>query len=372
MSTRKAIRKTTVAGILFVIPAAWAAAGTIHVANNGTDTSTCGSFAAPCRSIGRGVNHALAGDTVLVQPGRYGDLNRDGLLGGHGEELSFPFNTAALRISRPVKILSTHGAVVTVIEGSRALQSVVEIASSNATFGGLDEGFTLVGGRDYGLFTDGFDNVRISGNIVTGAPSSGMLVISAGIIEVSDNVAHDNPLNGISAVSRIENGHVLVRRNKVYSNGAAGISVAFLGSHEVSFNESSNNGVGISVDHRPTLVFRNLVTGNGTGILAASFTPGTTPVAGPLLLRNTIIGSIEAGIQLSPAPVRVTLRENNFYGNGAAGNFFANCAVANVSNAPVNAANSYWGSPTGPGVDPADVGCGSDPVVTMPFASVPY
>src|SRR5262245_47250666 len=189
MGTRQAL----VVGFLSIIITGWAAAGTIHVANNGVDTSTCGSFSAPCRSIGRGVNHALAGDTVLVQPGRYGDHARDGVLAGPGEEIRF--GVAALRIARPVKVLSTNGAVATVIDGGGAAQAAVEIASSNVTFGGPDEGFTIVGGRDYGLFTDGFFNVRISGNIVTGAPSSGMLVISAGIIEVSDNVAHDNPLN---------------------------------------------------------------------------------------------------------------------------------------------------------------------------------
>lgn len=366
MSTRMAF----VTGILFVIPTTWAAAGTVHVANNGVDTSTCGSFAAPCRSIGNGINHALAGDTVLVQPGRYGDLNRDGALNERGEERSARV-TSALRIAKPVKVLSTHGAVATVIDAGGAAWAAVEIASSNVTFGDLDEGFTLIGGLLYGLSTDGFTNIRISGNIARGAPDSGLFVISAGVIEVSDNVVHDNPNVGIMAVSRIEAGHVFVRRNKAYSNGAAGISVAFLGSHEVSFNESSNNGVGISVDYRPTLVFRNLVTGNGIGILGGSFSPQTPLFAGPLLLRNTIIGSSDAGIHLGAAPVRVTLRENNFYGNGARNTFFPNCAIANVSNAPVNAVNSYWGAPTGPGVNPADVACGSDPVITLPFASVP-
>jgi hypothetical protein len=354
-----------VTGILFVIPISWASAATVHVANNGLDSSTCGSFTAPCRSIGRGLDNARADDTVLVQPGRYGDLDRDGVLGGVGEET--PDGEAALRISKPVKVLSTNGAVSTVIDGGSATQAAVEIASSNVTFGGIETGFTLIGGRDYGLFTDGFTNVRISGNVVRGAPSSGMLVISAGAIEVSDNVASDNPINGISAVSRIENGHVLVRRNKVYSNGT-GISVAFLGSHEVSFNEMSDNGVGLSVDHRPTLVFRNLVTGNRIGIIAASFTPGNLPATGPLIVRNTLIANSEVGILLTAAPVRVTLRENNFYGNGLQNTFFPNCGIANVSNAPVSAANSYWGAPTGPGADPADVACGSDPVVTTPFA----
>ncbi len=366
MSTRSAFAVT----ILF-FTSAWAAAGTVHVANNGVDTATCGSFAAPCRSIGVGINHALAGDTVLVQPGRYGDLNRDGVLSGSGEERSASV-TAALRVRRPVKVLSTHGAVVTVIDAGGAARAAVEIASSNVTFGDFEEGFTLVGGQQHGLSTDGFTNIRISGNIARGAPDTGLFVVSAGVIEVSDNVVHDNTNAGIQAVSRIDDGHVFVRRNKAYSNGV-GISVAFHGSHEVSFNEVSNNlGPGIAVTVTPVLVFRNLVTGNGTGILSLSTAAQNPPLARSLLIRNTLIGNLDAGLQLHAEPGLVTLRENNFYGNGLRDTFFPNCGLANVSIGPVNAINSYWGAPTGPGADPADVACGSRPVVTTPFASSPH
>ena len=41
---------------------------------------------APCRSISRGIANAADGDTIVVGPGRYGDLDRDGTLSEPNEE----------------------------------------------------------------------------------------------------------------------------------------------------------------------------------------------------------------------------------------------------------------------------------------------
>ena len=53
-----------------------ALAAKLTVASNGVDEATCGAAASPCRSIGRAIANAAAGDTIEVGPGRYGDLNR--------------------------------------------------------------------------------------------------------------------------------------------------------------------------------------------------------------------------------------------------------------------------------------------------------
>src|SRR5262247_2574920 len=58
----------------------------LSVANNGIDSTTCGSSGAPCRSISQAIAHASEGDTVVVGPGRYGDLNGNRILGEVGEE----------------------------------------------------------------------------------------------------------------------------------------------------------------------------------------------------------------------------------------------------------------------------------------------
>src|SRR5512132_1509340 len=56
-------------------------ADTLTVANNGLDSDTCGSSAAPCRSISQAIDNASEGDTLVVGPGRYGDLNGNRILG---------------------------------------------------------------------------------------------------------------------------------------------------------------------------------------------------------------------------------------------------------------------------------------------------
>src|SRR5205085_10263251 len=54
-----------------------ASAATVYVANDGVDAASCGGKATPCRSISRGIANANSGDTLLVGPGRYGDLDGD-------------------------------------------------------------------------------------------------------------------------------------------------------------------------------------------------------------------------------------------------------------------------------------------------------
>ncbi len=46
-------------------------ANTIRVATSGNDVSGCGTAASPCRTINYAVNHASAGDTILVASGTY-------------------------------------------------------------------------------------------------------------------------------------------------------------------------------------------------------------------------------------------------------------------------------------------------------------
>ena len=61
-------------------------AATLYVANNGLDTNGCTAADSPCRTISHAIALAVAGDTVLVGPGRYGDLNLNGSYDGINEE----------------------------------------------------------------------------------------------------------------------------------------------------------------------------------------------------------------------------------------------------------------------------------------------
>ena len=61
-------------------------AATRFVSNHGVDGPTCGDAATPCRSITRGITNAVAGDTIEVGPGRYGDVDFDGAFSSPGDE----------------------------------------------------------------------------------------------------------------------------------------------------------------------------------------------------------------------------------------------------------------------------------------------
>lgn len=54
------------------------AKASLVVANNGTDSSSCGSSVSPCRSISQAIENASSGETIWVGPGIYGDLSGDG------------------------------------------------------------------------------------------------------------------------------------------------------------------------------------------------------------------------------------------------------------------------------------------------------
>jgi hypothetical protein len=364
------------AGLCLAAAASATASGTlVQVANNGLDTATCGSRAAPCRSIGRGIERANAGDTVLVGPGKYGDLNEDGILGGPGEESGF--NNTALHITKAVRVVSSAGAALTVIDGGGGLSlfSTVKIDANNVVFGEVEGGFTLTGGES-GLTTDGYTGVRIVGNIASGARAMGFWVnaggTTPGVIDVSYNIAHDNGQVGFLVGSLLESSRVTVRYNKSYSNGTGIISATY-GRHEVAYNEVSNNsGTGISVDFTPSFVHHNVVTGNNMGITTGSWGVGREPSVGPLVSRNSLIGNTRFGVLITAGPVRMVLKENNFYGNGVSTDEYgANCGLANFTGGTLAAPNNYWGAATGPGSEPADVACGNDPVVTTPFARSP-
>src|SRR5262249_25629681 len=60
---------------------------TLYVENNGVDGAGCGTIKTnACRSISPATAFAIAGDRIIVGPGRYGDLNRNHTLGETGEE----------------------------------------------------------------------------------------------------------------------------------------------------------------------------------------------------------------------------------------------------------------------------------------------
>src|SRR5688572_9374211 len=115
-------------------------AATLRVENVGIDSATCG-ITPSCRSISQAIANAVAGDTITVGPGRYGDLNGNGYFDDPGDER--PGNGAAcmICITKRVRIVSTHGASVTIIDARRPSVNDVDFIASAVWF--LAEGITF-------------------------------------------------------------------------------------------------------------------------------------------------------------------------------------------------------------------------------------
>jgi hypothetical protein len=378
--------KYTALAALAVIPLVASATGsasswngrTWSVAANGLDAINCGTLAAPCRSITQAIANAADGDTILVRPGLYGDLNKDGVLGGPGEERG-PSFFGAVELNKRVRLLSTGGADVTTINPNGAgFISGIAIVASGAQFGERGAGFTVTGSNAHGIQTGDVANVLIAGNILRGNgqrpdPTSivGAYINASGFVEVRDNLFLDNPSGGLVLFAGDSAGYVSVHDNVVsgsdFGYGSTGITVADSNAHLVYRNSITDNSYGLAIINGAARISNNIITGNRDGIVISGF--GTVS-RNTTFLRNSIISNTGYGLYITNGmPPGLTIRENNFFGNGS------NCGIASQSANSFEARNNYWGAATGPSsADPADEACAfqgsinTTPFVTREFA----
>jgi hypothetical protein len=306
-------------------------AATLYVANNGVDSATCGAQSDPCRSIGRAIEHASAGDTIVVGPGRYGWLSDNGDLPGDEPGGSACGAVGVICIDKPLTIESSHGAQVTVYLFPDS--NVIDIRASNVTFGRPGKGFNVTGAMHCCSalirFADGTTGSTVSGNLLTDAS-----------IEVNgnDHTVQDNDLKGGESSSTIfvnGSGHVI--RNNTISSGGSAFIVTGTG-HALLNNVAISASPALKISASSTTVSGNSFLGSYTGVFITA-----------------------AG---------VVLNGNNLLGNGTYASL-SNCALVNSSGAVIDATNNFWGASTGPGLDPADAVCddsGSSTTVT-PFAT---
>jgi hypothetical protein len=358
---KKLISALATAGALVSASAAHAA--TVHVANNGIDTPVCGAVGNPCRSITQGIANAAAGDTVLVRPGRYGDIDGSGAIDRPGEEKSVvPFgSTVGVYVNKRVTVLSTDGAGATLIDMGNATEVGVEVAVNGARFGERDAGFAVTRARALGIAARRVTEVVVAGNIAANLPV-GFALTSSGTLVARDNTATGNG-TGFSLTSANLAGFVTLANNVATTNDT-GIAVGPTAGHRVSGNRVSYNGVGLNVAYGASILSSNRVTGNERGVRVGGFATTDGPLANaPLLQRNHLVGNRVNGVDVfsGPAGAMPLLRENNIFGNGQ-------CGTTNQSQFVLDARNNYWGAPTGPSFqDPADPAC-PNRTLTTPFA----
>jgi hypothetical protein len=330
---RRIVRNALFALVPLALSTAVQAAGAVLlVANNGVDGSGCGTKGqVPCRSITSAIANASPGDTIVVGPGTYGDLNLNGILGETGEEAPTAGCGCMIDVNKPVTLISSDGAAATLVDARTAIVPTNVRISTGGPNGGT-----------FGLPAQGFTVTNTASS-----DSNGIEVDSAGVIVKSNQVIGNRAFqseNGILAGSA----RVLIDGNQVtgWSNG-----ISVNGSNAtVSRNVATFNLVGVLASGS-NLVVGNVLTGNTEGI---SLT-GAATAFGNNAIGNTLYGVI---VPFQPGGFTGSIARNNLFGNGS-------CGIANFQfgGAVVQAPNNFWGTASGPSVDPA---CGS--VSTAPVA----
>jgi len=353
------------AGACALASMAATAANTLHIANNGLDGPGCGTAVAPCRSISAGLAAAAEGDTILVRPGLYGDIDGDGALGAPGEETGNYNGT--VYINKRVTVLSTEGAAATFIRGVDSVPIVVYIEVSGVQFGERGAGFSVTGANSFGISNNNMVSGKIAGNIATGQVV-GFYIGSSGNVEVSHNTAIGNSSAGIiGATNSGTTGGVFIHDNVVVgSANTTGILASALGAHRVIGNSISGAGIGLQLGVGPTRVSQNFISGNVQGIAYTEYFGDEVPSGTPVVARNTLAGNVNNGVYISHlANYPISLRQNNFLGNGRG------CAIGTSANIAIDARQSFWGTASGPGgAPPSNLVCSTfDVVKTTPFAT---
>jgi hypothetical protein len=335
MSRQLAAVLLVAAGLLLIAPLAHGT--TLYVAINGLDGLSCGPVPSPCRSITQGIANAVVGDTIIVGPGVYGDLDGDGTPGDSpGEETPSPGCGCMLSVNKGVTIVSSDGAAATIIDARTAqVNTNVLIIADGVTFGKPGKGFTvtattLVVSEDTGIAVDA-TNVSIQGNQIL-------------------NVSH--PARGRIGIDTVDNDGetILIQGNEVVGWSLTGIQANSSGktiskNHVASIGFNLGAPTGFVVGNGIFAAKASIVVGNVvTGSVAESFGGEGIDVSDSVkVVGNAVYGKFTGILVFGPS-FSGTIAKNNLVGNA--------CGLDNESVDGLLAANNYWGAATGPGSPP--------------------
>lgn len=333
MNTKKSLMLATcLFGILGFSTVSQAA--TLYVASNGMDERECGTKTAPCRSINQAINNANEKDKIVVGPGNY----TRAVEGNPGNCFCL------IRVDKAVRIESTGGAGVTIVDAQGLENNTVRITANGARFGKKGKGFLLTGAVQTGLSISSlsYSEVRMEGNRAQGNGQAGF---------------------------KIQGDDHILANNEAVENGTIGFQILGGTNITVKGNVASGNGeAGFDLAGHDSIITKNVATGNA----AEGFVIGSAVLvdggSGHQFERNLAVANTGPGVSVNIAE-GVVITDNSLFANDAAGN---NCGLENDSGSPLAAPNNYWGTATGPDIDPADALCETDGSIdAIPFATKP-
>jgi len=315
------VARSCMAALAMLATASAGNAATLRVASSGENFTECGrSGLVPCRSITQAIANASSGDTIIVGPGFYGDLDGSGTVGDSpGEEVPAGGITM-IDVTKKLTIISGNGAGATVLDAA-GMNTAVHIAADGVVFGKPNHGFSIKNATSNGLYIAAA-SVTARGNMAA-FDVTGIIVEGAGVV-LSGNAAVGNSEGIIGDTDTTITGNLLQANwtGMIVSGGS------------VTKNVAVDNDVGVNI------------SGN---TLALVFN------------HNAVVANHSAGVQVSlppfPTTVSVTLDHNDYFGNGDRGTPW-NCglllqATVAGSSISVTSTNDFWGAGA-PGSDPAD------------------
>lgn len=306
--------------------AATASAASTYVASHGTDSGSCGTKTDPCRTITKGIDQATVGGTIVVGPGRYGDLDGDGTLGEAGEETPGTVNTSdcMIAIDKQVTVVSSAGAWSTSLNPGTAggLDATVCLGATGTVFGAYGKGFTV---RSPEFAYAGIYSLSVAGDsVVAGSQVQCASGGSYGIV-----MSHDNP--------------------QLLSSRASGCYLGFFlaGSGAVAKgNAAMGNTAGFAVNGADAVLDSNVSNGNYYGM--------SLGVTNLTMTRASVIDNTSYGIATGMG-TSGSITGSNIVGNGTDIGT-PNCGVY-ADGSAVTMDGNWWGAASGPGSDPADAVC---------------
>jgi parallel beta-helix repeat protein len=300
--------------IIFISSTAWAATYFVDKSNSRASDSNSGTESAPFKTIQRGVNVAVAGDTVFVKGGIYYEKITGANSGMAGAPITF----------------KNYGNDVVTIDGSNFSDyRVVYFRNNNhIIWDGLDVRNGATRGAwfrgDYSIIQNSkfYDNGSLG---KTGA--TGLTVIESDNVIIRNCTAYKNGWNGISVeqsnnttvehnVSHDNTSHMGIQLFQNYSETGKMWS-----NNNVRYNTVYNNSNGIfSLHQENNEILNNVIFNNrDDGILLSATYNGISSYAGHTkIFNNTISGNGRYGIG-NDSSTYMLVKNNIIANNGRAG-----------------------------------------------------